>query len=208
MRRLIASIVVTAVLGMTMPGIASASGPGVGKADTASLVSALAAAPDPAIAFASLNPAQQGDVVEYLSGGSIGASTPVVAKAVGVQSGTLAATGGGCWQIDWYVFMNNYLGNRLWTYDQHMEWCSDGTYIRNTPLPLVAYRNAKDVAPFWSYTPLSWQPYGGNGQTYWRIYSNAEFKYCFPVGNCIQYRYPWFDMTVHPNGTVSGSAGG
>lgn len=182
---------------------AVAGGPG-GVGAVTGLVAQLAAADDPYAAFAALSRHDQLAVKEYLL--VIGYVDSVASPASGAAGGEIVIAAGGCWTWTWQRDGVNALGGVLWSYFQRINWCGNGTVITSTP---QRTRWGEVYAPFWSWRHYGNQTWGGLNQASYRAWTQGEFKLCLtPDFGCVQYRYPWLDMTAWADGRGTGSVGG
>lgn len=110
-----------------------------------------------------------------------------------------------CKSATWGVNIYDGVGVLIIRYQQKVDWCYDGTKITS-----VSHIKTPTVyRPIYKYNGLIGHIHsGGVNQSSYRAYSQASFcMFAPPATACIWYVYPWVDMTVHGNGTVSGSAG-
>lgn len=101
----------------------------------------------------------------------------------------------------------NILGYDLWRYFHRVDWCTEnGTTISGG----TSWNARGEVnAPFWQYSGvISSTTQGGAGYTFYRAFSQGEFKLCLPDIACAQFQYPWIDITGYPNATYIYSGGG
>ncbi|MBI4672820.1 MAG: hypothetical protein HY741_14270 [Chloroflexi bacterium] len=100
--------------------------------------------------------------------------------------------------------MYSAVGIKLWGYYQRIDWCYNGTVVTSK----TRNRSVSVIAPFWSFTKHTGNlEQGGVNQSYYRAWTQGEFKFCVSSQGCIQYVYPWIDQTVRGNGTATGKAG-
>lgn len=166
------------------------------------LVARLEGSADPYSTFAAMPPRDRALVISYLSVTSVVPSAPAQPQAGLVF--TMAA--GGCWTWTWQRDGKNALGVTLWSYFQEIDWCGNGSTITNTPQRL---RWGETYAPFWSWKHIGNQTWGGFGQASYRAWTQGEFKLCAtPDVGCVQYSYPWLDMTAWADGRGTGTVGG
>lgn len=64
-------------------------------------------------------------------------------------------------------------------------------------------------APLWQWKHVGSSESGGVGQTYYKAWTQGEFKFCLggDIG-CIQYVYPWLEQKGYGNGLYEDSWGG
>lgn len=173
----------------------------------AQLVDRLGSASDPAAAYAALSRADQAAVREFLTQVSV-SDVSTIAIDTGTEGGiTAAATT--CWTWTWQRNGMNALGGTLWSYFQRIVWCGNGTTITSTPHGVQRTRWGEVYYPFWQWKHIGSQTWGGVGQQTYRAWTQGEFKLCLTgdIG-CVQYSYPWLDMTAWANGRGTGSVGG
>lgn len=136
----------------------------------------------------------------------LNALTPSAFRQVstGSQRGVLPEATTGCaWRQVGYE-MYSAVGIKLWGYYQRIDWCFNGTVVTSK----TRNRSVSVFAPFWSFTRhIGNLEQGGVNQSYYRAWTQGEFKFCVSDQGCIQYVYPWIDQTVRGNGTASGNAG-
>lgn len=181
---------------------ASATAPS-GGGRTSMLVEKIAHASDPRGAFADLSVSDRAAVIEYAKvTTTVDSSSLQVDQSVGV----FTAAAGGCWTWTWRRDGKNVLGATLWSYFQKIDWCGDGSTITTTPQRL---RWGETYFPFWSWKHIGNQTWGGVGQASYRAWTQGEFKLCAtPDVGCVQFSYPWLDMTAWADGRGTGSVGG
>ena len=162
------------------------------------------ASSDPSAAFAKLSDAQK---AAYAQAVEVASADAVVHDPVMVQApaGKVAPLSGGCWTWTWEVDGKSLGGYVVFRYFQDMGWCSNGSTITS-----ITWKNRHAETDFlgWNFSqvPTDWPTSGGVGSSSWRLYTQGTFSFCLPA--CIQWRYPWLDMTAHANGTGTGSVGG
>ncbi len=207
-------------LGLVSPAAASVpAGPGRTSPDvvrSTALVTALAAAPDPAGRFAALAVSDQHAVISYLSVASYATSHVLGRQAQRPRpdelaldgqrfAAALSGPGAGCWTWKWERDAYNLFGLKLWAYFQQIDWCDDGYVIVGAP-QVVNYGST--TFPFWTWLHAGDHLWGGAGQPSFRSWTQADFSLCLsPNIGCIQSTYPWLDMTARANGTATGSVG-
>ncbi len=152
--------------------------------------------------YASLPPDAQAAVLEYLKVTQVTTNVSTTGDSISV----LAGGGRGCKsyqvRVDWY----NVYGQTLFSYFQKIDWCYDGSKITNNPTRL---RWGEVYAPLWSFDGhIGSSESGGINQWSYRAWTQGKFKLCMggDIG-CIQYKYPWIDMTVYGDGSHSSSSG-
>jgi hypothetical protein len=200
LRGLAAALGAIALL-MAMAAPASANGP---SPDAATIVARLAANKDPDAAFLKLSAGDRQAVIEYLTVAYVTGGSPGPASA---DPGMMTTAAGGCWTWTWNRQGRNLFGQVIWQFNQRMNWCSNGSTLTSKTRTVWA----SNMWFFWSYSglvPGGDSQSGGVGYSYWRSFVQGEFKYCPPGVGCIQYNYPWLDMTARANGTGTGSGGG
>jgi hypothetical protein len=171
--------------------------------DAAAFVAAVTEESRPESAFRGLTAAQQQAVIDLLTV----TSTDTTASTVEATSteGAQAAATTSCWTFTKRYNANNYLGQTMFSYFQRINWCGSGGVISGTP---YRTRWAEVYQAYWQFTGhIGNSTGGGNGYTYYSAFTQGSFANCFPGFGCVQWRYPWIDMTVYPNGYVVGSAG-
>lgn len=197
------SVIVVLVAALVVPfGSVSAAGPGGGP--VAALVDRLARADDPYAAYARLSLQDQTAVIDYLKVVKI-TEVSTLGAATG-DPGTMTTTASGCWTWTWQRDGRNALGGVLWSYFKKIDWCGKGSTITSTPQRL---RWGETYYPFWSWSHIGDQTWGGLGQLSYRTWTQGEFKLCVtPNVGCVQFSYPWLDMTAWGDGRGTGSVGG
>lgn len=182
---------------------AAAGGPG-GGGRIARIVDQLAAADDSYAAFATLPKRDQMAVKDYLTVTTYVDS--VASPSPGGAAGEVSSAASGCWTWRWQRDGRNALGGLLWSYFQQINWCGNGSVITSTP---QRTRWGEVYAPFWSWQHIGNQTWGGVNQPSYRAWTQGEFKLCLtPDFGCVQYSYPWLDMTAWADGRGTGSVGG
>lgn len=140
--------------------------------------------------WAELSPEAQAAVLKYLK------VERVVAKVTPGDITLLKERG--CKEFEVEVYGYNIFGNKLWCYFQKIEWCYDGSEITSK----TRLRWGEVHFPFWQFAGhIGNSEQGGVGEWSYRAWTQGEFKLCLggDIG-CIQYYYPWIDMTVYGNG--------
>ena len=189
--------------------VPATTGPAAASAEASRLVAQLATDRQPAVAFTRLAPMERQAVVRFLSVASTGTTRQLVRRSA--LAGPLArgsagtAPGAGCWTWRWERDAWNLFGLKLWAYFQEIDWCDDGSTLVRDP-QLLNY--GATYFPFWTWVHAGDHTWGGAGQAAFRSWTQADFSLCLaPNIGCIQNTYPWLDMTVHANGTGTGSVG-
>ncbi len=131
-----------------------------------------------------------------IGGGSGAPGTgSVVQSGIGGADG---APGSGCWTWTRGVTAQNVFGWSVWTYEQQLDWCSDGASLYQTfrkrmgdvHMVLWAFEGHRDGTVS-----------GGDGASYWRAYTQGAFEVCVVQGvGCVKWDYPWIDSTVWADG--------
>lgn len=158
---------------------------------------------DPAAAYAALSPSERQAFDFYHTAGTVEESQGTVTPMFNDSGG--GGGGSGCWTITKTVSYKNYYGTILWSWNQRGDWCGNGSTITSTlgvswwPVVRADYWQVNSNYNHWTS--------GGVGHSYWRSFAQAEFKWCPPGFGCQNYRYPYIDMTMRPNGWVDGSLG-
>lgn len=163
-------------------------------------------AKDPAKALAKLSAAE---FAAYIEAVTVTRTQTVLHQPVAVSppAGMFTTMSGGCWNWTWEVDGHSTGGFVVFRYFQDMGWCSNGGAI--TQLTWHNRRGSADFAGWsWDQIPTDWPTSGGVGSSFLRSYTQATFKFCVTQFGCIQFRYPWLDMTAHADGTGKGSVGG
>ncbi len=144
--------------------------------------------------YASLPPDAQAAVLEYLKVTQVTTNVSTTGDDRGCKSYQV--------QVNW----KNALGQTLFSYFQKIDWCYDGSIITNNPTRL---RWGEVYAPLWSFDGhIGNSESGGINQWSYEAWTQGKFKLCLggDIG-CIQYKYPWIDMTVYGDGSYSSSTG-
>jgi len=162
---------------------------------------------DPAATWASLTPAQQQAYVEAatVTQMEVVKHPPVEVAAAQTGMSSLTTT---CWNWPWEVDGRDAFGIVVFAYFQTLGWCDNGSTITSITAHL---RRGETYFLGWSWDQSAfpdWPTWGGVGSSTWRSFTQSEFKFCITEFGCIQYRYPWLDMTAHAGGTGTGSVGG
>ncbi|MCS7257549.1 MAG: hypothetical protein RMJ05_03675 [Thermomicrobium sp.] len=163
------------------------------------LVQRLAVQPDPAEAFARLDPEEQKRVADYLTTGTL-VVTPILGKTNYTVTGERCVTRGTS-----AVF---YVANgAAWTYTLMIQACDNGVRITrwNT------WRTV-DVA-WWA---VGWRFVGdiqqvsflGPNATYVYAYRQGHFQWCVGSFGCFSDRYPWAWHRIYVNGSWQYGSGG
>lgn len=175
--------------------------------DAARLVEQLQASADPEAEFLRLSTKDQHAVVAFLQVTTVEESREVSRTPVAADGGGLVAlAANACWTITKRNDAKNGFGMIMWSYFQKVNWCGNGSTITSTP---ARTRWGEVYIVFWGYNGhIDSSTSGGYGSTFYQTFTQGKFSLCPPLLGCTQYRYPWIDMTVRPNGTVTGSMGG
>jgi hypothetical protein len=195
------SVLVTAMV-FPFPAAAKSGPSAITAAQAASLAARVFGSSDPEMAFAALAPEQQAAVrlAETPAG------PPLSTVTAATSSGALVATAGGCWGMIRTVFQNNTFGQRLWTYNQQLNWCSNGSTL--TSYSAKKYPSEKMAG--WTYTeiggPTPQLQRGGVGNGLVEVWGQGQFQLC-AIGICVQTYYPWVDQIGYASGTYSDSWG-
>jgi hypothetical protein len=178
-----------------------------GGGDVTQLVDQLSRSADPVAAYALLSPADQGAVRDFLTQVSTSDIATLMVEPSG--GGTMIAAITTCWTWTWQRDGKNALGATLWSYFQRINWCGNGSTITSTPHGIQRTRWGEVYYPFWQWRHVGNQTWGGVGQQTYRAWTQGEFKLCITgdIG-CVQYSYPWLDMTAWADGRGTGSVGG
>ncbi len=174
------------------------------------LVDQIGRSADPGAAFAALSPVDQAAVQAFLTAISVDDSMRLDAQPSVTAGGrTMTAAATSCWTWTWQRDAKNNLGATLWSYFQRIDWCGNGTVITTTPHGVQRTRWGETYYAFWQWNHIDNQTWGGTGQSSYRAFTQGEFRLCL-TGNigCIQYSYPWLDMTAWANGNGTGTVGG
>jgi hypothetical protein len=191
-----------------------AAGTPVGAADAidaAALAAELQASKNPAKAYRALTPDEQSAVDEYLSVTTIHeetSSTPIASASRGPRvDGVVTLAASTCWSLTKTLTARNFYGQTMWQYHQRVDWCGNGSTITDV---LRRSRWATVYHLYWAWNHIENATGGGVGRSYYWAFTQAEFRYCppTPLTGCYNYRYPYIDMTMRPNGVVDGSMGG
>jgi hypothetical protein len=154
-------------------------------AQAASLAARVFGSSNPATAFAALAPEQQAAVrlAETPAG------PPLSTVTAATSSGAPVASAGGCWGMIRTVFQNNTFGQRLWTYNQQLNWCSNGGTLTSNS----AKKYPSEKMAGWTYTeiggPTPQLQRGGVGNGLVEVWAQGQFQ-LFAVGICVQTYYP------------------
>ena len=199
-----AAVLVALAFTLLMPLGASAADRGSDGARAARIVGALASANDPYAAYAALSQRDQVAVKDYLTATIFTES--VALPSAGAANAAMNIAASGCWTWTWQRDGRNAFGVLLWSYFQRIDWCGNGSVITNTP---QRTRWGEVYAVFWSWRHIGNQTWGGVNQPSYRAWTQGEFKLCLtPDSGCVQYSYPWLDMTAWADGRGTGSVGG
>jgi hypothetical protein len=202
MRRLRSMVVlVVLVAGIALPIPVSGRGPGTASAATA-VVDRLANSSDPAAAYAALSPGEK-ELVRLATT----ASGPVQSEVTDpIATGGITAALGGCWGRVRSLYQTNVFGTRLWTFNQQLNWCSNGSTISS----YTAQKWPSGVSAGWTYTEISGPApqlrSGGTGRTSVEVWGQGQFQFCL-VGACVQSLYPWVDQRGYASGAYGDSWG-
>jgi hypothetical protein len=150
--------------------------------------------------WATLTPEEQAAVLEYLK---VKNTVTSVSKNDDPSSGVLS---GGCMVYQIERSGLNSLGDKLWSYFQKINWCYDGSKITSK----TRLRWGEVYYPGWQFAGhIGNLEQGGVNQWSYRAWTQGEFKLCLggDIG-CVQYKYPWIDMTVYGDGSYTGTGGG
>lgn len=182
----------------------------VGAADeggVTGLVDRLSQSADPAAAYAALPLSDRAALREFLTAVSVTDESAIsVDSTLGTELSPVTTT---CWTWTWRRDGRNVFGAILWSYFQRIDWCGNGSTITSSPHGVQRTRWGEVYYPFWQWRHVGNQTWGGVGQPSYRAWTQAEFKLCFvPDVGCVQYSYPWLDMTAWADGRGTGSAGG
>lgn len=205
----VVAVVVAALAAM----VASPSQVGAAQASAsdgqraAGLIERLSRAVDPPAAYSQLSSEDQAAVRVFLTVVSIdGVSTLTTEPGEGREPVGASIT---CWTWTWQRDGKNIFGETLWSYFQRIDWCGNGSTITISPHGVQRTRWGEVYVPFWQWRHIGSQTWGGVGQQTYRAWTQAEFKLCLvPEVGCVQYAYPWLDMTAWADGRGTGSVGG
>ncbi len=106
-------------------------------------------------------------------------------------------SGYGCWQGTAEAASSNWHGLVLFRYFQRIEWCYTGYSID------TKFRTRWGEAYHFPWTFLGHvddSEAGGEGQTYYRSWSQGQFAACTGIWSCFLYDYLEVDHTVYGNG--------
>ncbi len=149
--------------------------------------------------WANLSPEVQDAILKY-------SKVERVITKVDTNEKEISILGSGCKTFTVKRSGLNALGGELWAYFQKIEWCYNGEKITSK----TRLRWGEVYYPGWQFVGhIGNLEQGGVGQWSYRAWTQGEFKLCLggDIG-CIQYRYPWIDMTVYGNGANAYSSGG
>lgn len=201
--RLVPFLIVLAVA-LTLPQAAAAGG-GNGPERAVQLIEQLEQASDPDAAFAALSPKDQRLVVSFLTVMEVD-EVAFTDRAGSSDTDGLAAAASTCYTFTKRFDGKNTFGGTLFSYFLKINWCGNGSTITSTP---TQSRWGTTYYAYWFFNGhIDWSSSGGYGKTYYQAFTQGSFSFCPPILGCVQGRYPWIDMTVYPNGGVSGSMGG
>jgi hypothetical protein len=205
--RMVPAVVLLAALFAASPGAVGAASPPHGIA----VYQQVQRSTDPTATWAALSPAEQqayrdamqGVTLRVIKAAPVRVAAPTAAFAV--AAGNVSPMTSSCWTWTWEVDGLASFGIVVFRYFQDMGWCDNGNTITN-----ITWHERRGQADGvgWSYTPTSpaFTMSGGVGYSSWRSYTTATFQFCLPA--CVQWRYPWLDMTAWPGGGGTGSIGG
>ncbi len=192
-RSFIATAIIILLLAMQAPALGASNGASVGLAETtATAVDGFASgAPIQVRAGAFQSTPQRADPNQRL------ASVQLVTKK---QARRVIADP--CWTSTWSIYGNDVFGFHLWGYFQKIDWCATGSTITS----VSRTRWGEVYATSWEFVGhIQNAEEGGVGYSTYRAYTQGHFQQC--LGFCFDHYYPWMDMTVHTDGTVTGSGG-
>lgn len=173
----------------------------------ARLVERLSQSIDPAGAFVALSLSDQEAVRHFLTLYSVTDVSSLLIESTGDGRPTTDSIT--CWTWTWRRDGKNAFGSTLWSYFQRIDWCGNGSTITSTPHGVQRTRWGEVYYPFWQWRHIGSSTWGGVGYQSYRAWTQAEFKLCLiPDVGCVQYSYPWLDMTAWADGRGTGSAGG
>lgn len=96
-------------------------------------------------------------------------------------------------------------GNRLFSYTERVDFCWNGSSITSASRS----RSITTDTLFWQFKGhINSTVTGGAGHWSYRAYTQGEFALCAVYVACVQFTYPWVDITAYGNGTYSWSTGG
>ena len=143
--------------------------------------------------FAKLTPEAQSAVLDYLTVSNVKHNE--VVSSFGCH--------GGCCSRTHEVWGENFLGVKLWSYFQTIDWCNDGSTV--TSKTRLRWGEVHTLG--WAFNGhIGNTESGGVGQSSYRAWTQGSFNLCLG-GNigCIQSQYPWIDQTVYGTGAYSGT---
>lgn len=203
--RKLVSMFTSLTLLLALSSVAAAKEP----IDAAALADQLNVSKNPAKAYRALTAEEQSAVDNFLAVVSFEEATTsgavVSASSRPKVDGIVALAATRCWTITKTLNAKNFFGMTMWAYKVRIDWCGDGAKITDV---LRKTRWGEVYHAYWSWSHIDLSTSGGAGKTWYSYFTQAEFRYC-PVGQgCVNHRYPYIDMTVKPNGVVTGSMGG
>jgi hypothetical protein len=171
------------------------------------LVQDLDRSADPNAAFVALSTSDRQAVIDFMRVTQFTeSSTLAPSRGSPPAGGGAVALATSCWTFTKTLNAKDLLGWTMWSYSQKIDWCGAGGRISGTP---ARTRWATIYHAYWFFNGhIDSSTSGGNGNTYYQAFTQGSISNCFPFIGCVQNRLPYVDMTVFPNGSVTGSMGG
>ncbi len=186
---------------LTAPASALASSPLSAEYQAAQILDRVATSTNPSAAFEALTPQEKALFYEATT-----PSGPVHREMTKVASALQPLTAGGQWYIVATVWQNNAFGQRLWTYNQELDWGSNGSYLTDW----TATKWPSGMMAGWTYTQIGGdtpqRQSGGNGSSWVQVFGNGQFQFCL-VGVCVNTVTPWVQERGNANGTYTWNGG-
>ena len=203
--RKLVPIITALTLLLSMATVAAADEP----VDAAALAERLNSSKNTAKAWQALSAEEQAAVNDYLAVATFteedSGVTPVASRSGAKIDGMVMLAATNCWTFTKTLNAKNFFGMTMWAYKLRIDWCGNGSTVTDV---LRTQRTGHVYHAYWSWNHIDSATSGGRGKTWYWYFTQAEFRYC-PVGQgCINHRYPYVEMTVRPNGTLSGAMGG
>lgn len=139
-----------------------------------------------------------------------GPTTPTQLQVASVSSSTsqvVTAVAGTktCWGYTRTMTAKSIVGLTLFTYSTRIEWCGQNGRIVGTP---YRTRWGNTWAAFWTFNGHIGNSSINRGTSF-SAFTQGSFTGCTPlVGAVCVSRQPYINLTVYPNGFVTGNSGG
>lgn len=169
----------------------------VSAADPATVYNKYATSTNKTATYKNFTSAQKAALKDYLTATSV-TRTPI--KSTSIMAATY------CTETGARIAAQNFLGVTLWAFELYVDYCVDGIRVLYPDMHTRGFVYMTGWS--WQRTnSQSWFPANLIYHSRWKALGEAEFKFCIPLVNCIQYSYPWILATVYGGGGVNWQGG-